>query len=102
MWSLVTFVQIAAYNSFVEGYPGLEQGFATWIRADGSQCMVVVPANNQTRLEAWRPILEDDPPIQVTSACDAGALTWIVTYDDASNLRLGWCQHDFLLVTYRH
>lgn len=55
---------IAAFGSFLDAHVGLDGGFATITRADGSRQLLVAPCAGdaggaRAGLEAWRPILED-------------------------------------------
>jgi hypothetical protein len=54
--------QIAAFGSFMDAHPGLDGGYATITRADGSRTLLVTPCSKNAGLEAWRPILEDPTP----------------------------------------
>lgn len=62
--------QIAFTNSFVDPHIGSDHAWAEWTRVIGNTTMLVVPAPvrdhpgpdmiaNPTRMEAWRPLLED-------------------------------------------
>lgn len=57
--------QVAAFGSFLEGYPGGDRSFATMTRADGSDTAIIWPCEAQpgagvtSGMEAWRPVLED-------------------------------------------
>ena len=57
---------IAFSGSFLDAHPGLDSGFVTFTRADGSRTMIVTPCNDdaggRSKFEAWRPILEDPVP----------------------------------------
>jgi hypothetical protein len=46
--------QIAAFGSFMDAHPGLDGGFATITRADGSRTLLVTPCSNNAGLEAWQ------------------------------------------------
>ena len=55
---------IAAFGSFLDAHVGLNGGYATITRADGSRQLLVTPCTGdaggaRAGLEAWRPILED-------------------------------------------
>lgn len=54
--------QIAASGSFLDAHPGLNGGYATITRADGSRTLLVTPCSPNAGFEAWRPILEDPNP----------------------------------------
>jgi hypothetical protein len=53
---------IAASGSFLDAHVGLDGGYATVTRADGSRQLLVTPCSTGAQLEAWRPILEDACP----------------------------------------
>lgn len=52
---------IAYINSFVDPHIGGDHGWAEWTRVVGNQTMLVLPGPGPTatRMEAWRPLLED-------------------------------------------
>ena len=55
---------IAAFGAFLDAHVGLDGGYATITRADGSRQLLVTPCAGdaggaRAGLEAWRPILED-------------------------------------------
>jgi hypothetical protein len=69
--------QIAAFTSFLEGYPGGDHSYATMTRTDGTDTLVVYscapgPGQAPTPMEAWRPLLEDG------SQTGGGVMSWEV------------------------
>jgi hypothetical protein len=50
---------VAFINSLVDPHIGGDHGFAEWTRIVGNTTMLVLPGTRATRLEAWRPLLED-------------------------------------------
>lgn len=66
--------QIVYTNAFIDPFIGIGNGFAENTRVVGNVSLVITPSNPASRLEAWRPILED---------CDfTGTLNeWTVRFD---------------------
>lgn len=58
-WGGMKLEQIAPTVSFVDPHIGSHRGYAEWIRAVGNASMLAVAHTAATRLEAWRPLLED-------------------------------------------
>ena len=52
-------LHIASTNSAVDPHIGGEHAWAEWVRVVGNSSLYVLPGNAQTRMEAWRPLLED-------------------------------------------
>ena len=50
---------IARVNSLVDPHLGGDHGYVEWVRMTGNESLLAVPASAPTRLEAWRPLLED-------------------------------------------
>ncbi|KAJ9441383.1 hypothetical protein DIPPA_56176 [Diplonema papillatum] len=66
-WGGMTTTQVASIASFTDASISSTRSFVTWTRADGSSSLIVTPGNNRTGMEAWRPVLEDNPQIQGTT-----------------------------------
>ena len=52
-------LHIAQTNSAADPHISGEHAWAEWVRVTGNQSLLVLPGNAQTRMEAWRPLLED-------------------------------------------
>jgi hypothetical protein len=52
-------LHIAQTNSAADPHIGGEHAWAEWVRVTGNQSLYVLPGNAQTKMEAWRPLLED-------------------------------------------